>query len=564
MKDNTILSLSKYAGEEFDFDLGIRTVYAGKRRATDHREDKNILLFGLSKVYNYLLIDGMCNFLYNNEFKNKSRYHVRNENDEDYDNNGIITRYIFNQAQLSFRPIIYEVSPNNNYSIISQVSTILETIKNITSLCIVISTKSYEDQELPETIQTLLQLFSTRSINVNISLLILLNTGSSYFNTSTLPSSFDKLQLHNKQKYYFNVEAIFSKFIKDLNNKPESSEKMWNFTMTNMAGFFHYISTLKNNSNNKNGDNNDVKEVKLTSILSSSTGALNEIGSNNSCSSKVESLNNNNKDIATSCVNNKDGSKNENVSDHQLKYICKKKDSISSKISTSTTISSVRSETTTLPKDDIIKEVIIEDIKECFGEISLSPVDRMIPSLGKTTYINGNNTTPLEMNNIPTSVSKYPSFNSLASQSNSIHTNQTQSTVKNFHQPSINSGIQMPPKKPSLSGSLSKEGSLIVGINEDPQARQPKRQYTPRFESKPHHYPIHEEDEDEKHHLTSNNLSHSISLLSETASIKHIRSFKNRNNSVCGDCGSCVFYLLAPLFIIMVFLIVILTIIFLT
>ncbi|CEF70777.1 Hypothetical protein SRAE_X000010800 [Strongyloides ratti] len=560
MKDNSILSLSKYAGEEFDFNVGIRTVYAGKRRATDHREDKNILLLGLSKKENYLLIDGMCNFLYNNEFKNKSRYHVRNEGDEEYDNSGIITRYIFNQAQLSFRPIIYEISPNNEYSVISQVSTILETISQITSLCIVIGTKKNEDENFIESIQTILHLFAERSITINISILVLLNSESQYFNSTTLPKTFDRLSLHNKQKYYFNVEAIFSKYIIDSNNIPESSEKIWNITMTNMAGFFHYISTVNNNSNNKNNDLDDGKEMKLTSILSSSIVGINEIGN-------VKVYKNTSSDNNI-CTNNK----NENKIDYEndlLKNLItsrKKKDSLTSKISTSTTISSVRSEATTLPKDDTVKEIIIQDIKDNFCEISLSPIDKMVHSMSKTTYFNGNNDIISHEGDInPTSISKYPSIQSLTSHGGSIFTNHTQSTVKNIYQPNNTNKILSSSPKNSV-GELSKKYSLKSSSSGSPQIsiKAPKRQYTPRFDNKSNQCPIPEEDEENNFDIISNNLSHSISLLSETASIKHIRKIKNSNNPLCSDYGSCVFYLIAPLFVIMIFFIIILTIIFLT
>uniref|UniRef100_A0A0K0E162 VWFA domain-containing protein n=1 Tax=Strongyloides stercoralis TaxID=6248 RepID=A0A0K0E162_STRER len=560
MKDNNILSLSKYAGEEFDYNVGIRTVYAGKRRATDHREDKNILLLGSSKKENYLLIDGMCNFLYNNEFKNKSRYHIRNEGDEEYDNSGIITRYIFNQAQLSFRPIIYEISPNVEYSVISQVSTILETISQITSLCIVITTKNNDEENFSESIQTILHLFSERSISINISLLILINTGLSYFDTLTLPKSFDRLPLQNKQKYYFNVDAIFSKYIKDFNNIPESSEKLWNITMTNMAGFFHYISTVNSNSNNKNIDLDEGKEIKLTSILSSSCNNINEISSN-----KIQ-RNTSKDDIIN--INNNEGNKIEYVND-QLKNLTtgkRKKDSLTSKTSTSTTISSVKSDATTLPKDDFVKEIIIENNKDSFGEISLSPVDKMMHGIGKTTYINGNNDEiQIEGDLFPTSISKYPSVQSLTSQKDSIFTNTTQSTFRNFNQQSNVNEISSLSSKESI-GELSKKTSLKGSIFESPKSlmKNPKRQYTPRFGNTPYQYPIPEEDEERNFDLTSNNLSHSISLLSETASIKHIRSIKNSNNFICSDYGSCVFYLIAPLFVIMIFLVIILTIIFLT
>uniref|UniRef100_A0A0N4Z0V3 VWFA domain-containing protein n=1 Tax=Parastrongyloides trichosuri TaxID=131310 RepID=A0A0N4Z0V3_PARTI len=548
LRDSNILSLSKYAGEEFNLDLGIRTVYAGKRRAIDHKEDKNILLIGMNKLKNYLLIDAMCNFLYNIEYKSKSRYHIRNEADREHDNNGIITRYIFNQAQLSFRPIIYEISPNNNLSVTSQISTILQTISQITSLCIVITANKDEEimyDEFAESIETIIQLFNDRNITIHISLLMLMSTGSSYFNHNILPKAFDKLSLQNKQKYFFNVDAIFSKYITDFNNIPESSEKMWNFTMTNMAGFFHHISTL----NHKENEGEEGKEIKLTSILSSSTVALNEIGKGH---------HNTNKDNDIVNTNIKEENKNGNE-DNQS--IASKKESIKSKTSSSTIIS-IKSETTTLPKEDYIKKIIIQDVVNSFGEISLTPEDEMAPRIGKTTYLNGNDLPDTSINPVPISVSKYSSVQSLQSQNESLYSKPSLHSTQNFEEfenrQIRNSPINAQRKTPSPA--LSRPASLSINIGDSPQIQTKKtsKQYTPRF-TKTHHHPIPEEEEEFE---IGSNISHSISLLSETASIKHIRSRKA--NNWCPDCVSCVFYLIAPLFIILVFFIVILTIIFLT
>uniref|UniRef100_A0A0N5AK26 RNA polymerase II-associated factor 1 homolog n=1 Tax=Syphacia muris TaxID=451379 RepID=A0A0N5AK26_9BILA len=99
--------ISKFAGEAFGVD-NVRTVFVSASEDNVKRDDRVILLIGPAGTGKSTFIDCLCNYYYGAKLDGKIRYKIADEIFDDTTPMKAIIRYVFNETNLPYRPVIID------------------------------------------------------------------------------------------------------------------------------------------------------------------------------------------------------------------------------------------------------------------------------------------------------------------------------------------------------------------------------------------------------------------------------------------------------------------------
>ncbi|VDM95044.1 unnamed protein product [Thelazia callipaeda] len=258
-------TVSKFAGEEFGVG-NMRTVFAGASKDNMKRKDRVILLIGSTRNEKSRLIDCMCNYFYGARFDGK-RFKIA---DEIFDQGSTplksITKYVFNETVMPFRPVIIDTPEIDNDSGLSMGTAVNQMLHeifmqnchiHINAITLILQyeevmkqSRIKDQKERPKLLPSTILLFSS--------------SDEKRPSTSSIKLLLRYLNLNYTKYYFFN-----GRFLQDIKEKGVNDEEAkskgkssWNLTMTELDRFFEQVRRL-----NPQGITTKSKQVPALTVL---------------------------------------------------------------------------------------------------------------------------------------------------------------------------------------------------------------------------------------------------------------------------------------------------------
>ncbi|KAI1702881.1 hypothetical protein DdX_15212 [Ditylenchus destructor] len=258
---STLQIKSHFAGESFDLDAppdaptrtNIRTIYVGAPTDNRARSSRTIVLIGEEGFLRghdrdlSSLVDFMCNLFYEVNFESDFRYKIANERFDQSTPQRPVIKYVFNEAKMSFRPVVIAISlpPATLHSmdIGELLGQSLPSNTELHSIVFVIPAKT-QTSSLPLWLDKL----RPGLFNQAGSLAVLISRSESEMDSAVylLRRTGGNVSTHQRQQF-----SVFRTNTKDLFTKPTAEQveryhqqQSWNLTSENLRKYFLLVACL--------------------------------------------------------------------------------------------------------------------------------------------------------------------------------------------------------------------------------------------------------------------------------------------------------------------------------